>query len=87
MAQDGCWGPLCDFTGTKTQSDATPGRCTNTSGYLALAEVNEIIQKHGNQAQYFYDGDSDSDILLYKGLYVSSFVIAACACDTKGSFT
>lgn len=68
MAVDGCWGPLCDFTGTRTQSDAAPGRCTKTGGYMGLAELNEII-KQGDGAQFLHDDDSDTDIILYKGLY------------------
>lgn len=68
MAKDGCWGPMGDCTGTKFQSDATPGRCTNTSGYLAMAEINEIIKTNAGTAQYFYDSGSQSDILLFRGL-------------------
>lgn len=72
MAQDGCWGPLCDFTGTRLQSAAAPGRCTKTSGYLAMAEINEIIKNSGGHFQAFYDSESKSDILLYKGLCLPS---------------
>ncbi|KAK4156324.1 hypothetical protein C8A00DRAFT_41196 [Chaetomidium leptoderma] len=71
MAQDGCWGPLCDFTGSRTRSDATPGRCTKTSGYLAVAEINEIIKRSAGDVLYFYDAASNSDILLHNGDYVS----------------
>ncbi|KAL7629535.1 hypothetical protein AAE478_001056 [Parahypoxylon ruwenzoriense] len=70
MAQDGCWGPMCDFTGSRTQSDAQPGRCTKTGGYLAAAEINEIIQR-SDGVQIFHDGDSNTDVMLYKGDYVS----------------
>jgi hypothetical protein len=66
MAQDGCWGPLCEFTGTKQISDANPGRCTNTSGYLAYAEINELIGTSGSKQ--IYDANSDTDVLLYKGM-------------------
>lgn len=66
MATDGCWGPMCDFTGTRLQSDAKPGRCTKAPGYVAYAEINEIIKK-GDGAQTFRDNSSDSDIMLYKG--------------------
>ncbi|PQE29040.1 glycoside hydrolase family 18 protein [Rutstroemia sp. NJR-2017a BBW] len=69
MATDGCWGPMCDFTGSKFQSQANPGRCTNTSGYLGYAEINELLSRSGGQI--FHDGASNSDILLYKGDYVS----------------
>lgn len=68
MAQDGCWGPTCDFTGSRTVSDANPGRCTKTGGYLAAAEINEII-KRGDGAQTFHDDASNTDVMLYKGLW------------------
>ncbi|KAH6851101.1 glycoside hydrolase family 18 protein [Chaetomium sp. MPI-CAGE-AT-0009] len=69
MAVDGCWGPMCDFTGTRLQSDAKPGRCTNSSGYIAYAEINEILRKGGGQ--FIHDRDSDTNVLLYEGDYIS----------------
>ena len=66
MAQDGCWGPMCDFTGSKMKSDAKPGRCTNSGGYLADAEVVEIIRR-GQSTRNFYDDASNSDIMLSQG--------------------
>lgn len=57
---------MCEFTGTSTESDATPGRCTKTAGYLAYAELTEILKKRDN-VQLFYDGASNSDIMLYDG--------------------
>ncbi|KAK2599166.1 hypothetical protein QQS21_005356 [Conoideocrella luteorostrata] len=70
MAQNGCWGPDCDFTGSRTQSDAAPGRCTKTGGYLSNAEINEIITR-GDGVEVLHDGKSNTDVLLYKGDYVS----------------
>ncbi|KAF2729337.1 glycoside hydrolase family 18 protein [Polyplosphaeria fusca] len=70
MAQDGCWGPMCEFTGSRTHSDAAPGRCTNEGGYISLAEINEIIGKNSG-AQLMHDGGSNTDVLLYKGDYIS----------------
>lgn len=70
MAQDGCWGPTCDFTGSRTVSDANPGRCTKTAGYVAAAEINEIIKK-GDGAQTFHDAASNTDVMLYKGMQCS----------------
>ncbi|KHO00990.1 glycoside hydrolase family 18 protein [Metarhizium album ARSEF 1941] len=70
MAKDGCWGPMCDFTGSRAESNASPGRCTKTAGYLAYAEINEII-KAGGDVQTFHDGGSNTDVLLYNGDYVS----------------
>ncbi|KAH7143395.1 glycoside hydrolase family 18 protein [Dactylonectria macrodidyma] len=68
MAKDGCYTAMCEFTGSRTKSNANPGRCTKQSGYLANAEINEIILKDGNY-KTFYDKDSQSNILLYSGDY------------------
>ncbi len=65
MARDGCWGPMCEFTGTRFISDAKPGRCTNTGGYLAYAEIMELVGREG--AKQFHDPDSDTDVILYQG--------------------
>ncbi|RYO80140.1 hypothetical protein DL764_009933 [Monosporascus ibericus] len=70
MAKDGCWRPLCEFTGSRIQSDAKPGRCTKTAGYISSAEINEIIRR-GDGARTFHDGDSNTDIMLYQGDYIS----------------
>jgi hypothetical protein len=66
MAVDGCWGPMCEFTGSRLVSDANPGRCTDTAGYISNAEINELIQ-NGN-GRVLYDRKSDTDVLLYNGL-------------------
>ncbi|KAK4117917.1 glycoside hydrolase family 18 protein, partial [Canariomyces notabilis] len=39
MAKDGWWEAVCDFTGTLTQSDPSPGKCAKTAGYFGYAEV------------------------------------------------
>jgi hypothetical protein len=72
MANPDCWGPLCDFTGSRTQSDASPGRCTGVGGYLASAEIDEIIKTQDN-VKTFHDDSSHSDILLYGGAYLQPF--------------
>lgn len=69
MAKDGCWDAMCDFTGTLLQSDAAPGMCTKTPGYLGYAEVLEIIAR-GDGAKVFHDGSSNTDVMLYKGDYI-----------------
>ncbi|OBT63858.1 hypothetical protein VE03_06561, partial [Pseudogymnoascus sp. 23342-1-I1] len=69
LAQASCWGPMCEFTGSRNQSDATPGRCTKTAGYISYAEINEIFRLD-NSARQLRD-DSNTDVLLYKGDYVS----------------
>ncbi|KAL1959296.1 hypothetical protein VTO42DRAFT_2483 [Malbranchea cinnamomea] len=70
MAEDGCWGPMCEFTGSRTHSDAQPGRCTKTAGYLAYAEINEII-KAADGYNAFHDNATNTDVMLYKGDYIS----------------
>ena len=70
MADAGCRGPECKFLGERNKSPAAPGECTETSGYIADAEIRQIqaIMDQGNSdATYesFYDEDSDSDIFIY----------------------
>lgn len=67
MAVDGCWGPTCDFTGSRTQSDAQPGRCTKEGGYIANAEIDELIR--AGSVQQLHDADSNTDVLLYNGQF------------------
>lgn len=67
MAKDDCWRPDCEFTGSRTQSDANPGRCTKTAGYISNAEISEML-KRGAGARSFYDGISDTDVVLFQGL-------------------
>lgn len=73
MAEAGCWGPNCKFTGDRVTSYATAGRCTDTRGYIADAEINEIIRGVGANGKRqnnrvtakFLDTSSNSDILVY----------------------
>ncbi|PTB66103.1 glycoside hydrolase family 18 protein [Trichoderma citrinoviride] len=65
MAKAGCTGPLCKFTGANGKSEAAAGRCTNARGYLANAEINEIISKSKGHPKTWYDKDSASDYLVY----------------------
>ncbi|KAM7214753.1 hypothetical protein V8F06_009825 [Rhypophila decipiens] len=60
MAQSGCWGPGCTFTGDRLTSHATPGRCTGQGGYLADAEILEIINGRTNMARSV--GENVTDI-------------------------
>ncbi|KAM5436561.1 hypothetical protein MferCBS31731_005839 [Microsporum ferrugineum] len=43
MLDPGCTGPLCMFTGSFGHSEAEPGFCTGTSGYIANAELESIL--------------------------------------------
>ncbi|KAF9890425.1 hypothetical protein FE257_005830 [Aspergillus nanangensis] len=74
MADPSCTGPDCFFTGGPYDSQATPGRCTATGGYIADAEIEEIlagattdgvVKRNGRVNQHYVDAKSDSDILIY----------------------
>jgi hypothetical protein len=68
MSQAGCYGPQCTYTGSATSSNAKPGLCTKTGGYIANAEIFEIIngrKREGRVSQNFYDSASASNILVY----------------------
>eukprot|EP01133_Synstelium_polycarpum_P008938 gene8938-10481_t len=56
----GCSAPSCKFT----KNGASPGKCTETRGYLALGEIDDIIA-HGTVRSKFYDPLSDSIIMTY----------------------
>ncbi|KAL7940211.1 glycoside hydrolase family 18 protein [Trichoderma barbatum] len=65
MSKAGCAGPDCTFTGANGQSNAAKGRCTNASGYLSNAEINEIISKLSKSKKTWFDKDTASDYLVY----------------------
>lgn len=62
MAEAGCTGPMCKFTGSSRESNAAKGRCTQTGGYISNAEINEIISKGSVNKQW---EDAGSNILVY----------------------
>ncbi|TWU73481.1 hypothetical protein ED733_000639 [Metarhizium rileyi] len=64
MAQAGCDGPDCKFTGSSTHSDAKVGMCTNTAGYNADAEIKDIISLYPDNVKQWID-TSNSNILVY----------------------
>lgn len=55
---------MCTYTGP--ESGALKGPCTGTAGYLALGEINEIIDSNPDHKRTF-DDLSYSDILVYNG--------------------
>ncbi|OMH82739.1 Killer toxin subunits alpha/beta [Zancudomyces culisetae] len=59
QSDSSCYSSECTFV-----SGANPGKCTGTSGYLALAEINEIINS-GNVRNKMYNENDDNTILLY----------------------
>ena len=71
MTESGCTGPMCTYTGPN--SGATPGRCTQTAGYLAQAEIDEILENDPS-AQTFYDDSSESDIMVYNNTQWVSYM-------------
>lgn len=70
MAKQGCTGPDCFFTGTNETSNAKPGRCTGTGGYISNAEIKEIISHGGESVKTWYDKDTASDYVVYESEYL-----------------
>ncbi|KAH7024682.1 uncharacterized protein B0I36DRAFT_376564 [Microdochium trichocladiopsis] len=64
MAKAGCDGPMCKYTGDRLNSEAAPGRCTNTSGYISNAEIENIRQTYGD-VKSWHDARSNSDLMVY----------------------
>ncbi|KAJ3488730.1 hypothetical protein NLG97_g6142 [Lecanicillium saksenae] len=62
MTTSGCTGPMCTYEGPKSQ--AAPGVCTGTAGYLGKGEIDQILANNAG-ARTTYDGDSQSDMLVY----------------------
>ncbi|KAK3305284.1 uncharacterized protein B0T15DRAFT_397766, partial [Chaetomium strumarium] len=58
LADPGCTGPHCLFTGP--ESTAEQGPCTGTAGYIAQAELDSLVS--GGAA-----APSDSDMMTYGG--------------------
>jgi GH18 family chitinase len=44
MADSSCTGVTCNFTGSPKLNNAEPGMCTDTSGYIADAEMQALIE-------------------------------------------
>ncbi|THC87759.1 hypothetical protein EYZ11_012794 [Aspergillus tanneri] len=65
MAEAGCYGPNCLFTGDRLNSNAKKGKCTGTVGYIADAEIAEILNEPGRVVKHFVDSSSNSNILVY----------------------
>lgn len=65
MAQAGCTGPLCEFTANADNtSQAQPGECTNTAGYISNAEINRIISVNDG-VKSWYDSETDSNYAVW----------------------
>ncbi|KAJ5159039.1 uncharacterized protein N7500_008690 [Penicillium coprophilum] len=64
MSEKGCTGPDCKFEGTRYDSKAKKGVCTDTAGYISNAEIGRIKNLNPN-VKTWHDGDSNSDIMVY----------------------
>ncbi|KAL0930175.1 glycoside hydrolase family 18 protein [Colletotrichum truncatum] len=62
MAQAGCDGETCLFTGDNRNSGAAKGRCTGTAGYISNAEINEIMATERRNKLWTKEG---SNIMVY----------------------
>ncbi len=67
MADGACYGPHCFYTGTPSQSDAVPGPCTGTGGYISNAELDAIMATPGRVQLNYLDASSHSNIMVYDG--------------------
>lgn len=66
MNDESCSGPLCTYGGEKYHSLAYAAPCTFTSGYIANAEIHDIIANSSYSViKSYIDADSDSNILMY----------------------
>ncbi|KAJ2984421.1 hypothetical protein NUW58_g6066 [Xylaria curta] len=65
MSTPGCTTELCTFTGTAAKSNAEPGICTGTAGFLGDAEIDNIIQDASRVTKQYVDVASDTDILVF----------------------
>ncbi|KAJ4259837.1 hypothetical protein NW757_001787 [Fusarium falciforme] len=65
MAEAGCYGPECLYTGDRLSSGAKKGKCTDTAGYIADAEIGDILKDTSRVVKHFVDSTSNSDILIY----------------------
>ncbi|ODA80986.1 hypothetical protein RJ55_03946 [Drechmeria coniospora] len=63
MSKAGCVDPMCTFEGDRYNSEAMPGVCTGTEGYLSNAEINRIQSVQSN-VRTWHD-HSNSDIMVY----------------------
>ncbi|EKV10555.1 glycoside hydrolase family 18 protein [Penicillium digitatum] len=65
MAEAGCYGPLCKFLGSADDSQADPGPCTQTPGYIANAEIEAILANSSRVTENYIDPTSNTNILVY----------------------
>jgi hypothetical protein len=70
------YSPDCLFTGGPYDSQASPGRCTATGGYISDAKIREIVEGSTQNGilkrdrrvnEHYVDPVSASNILIYDG--------------------
>ncbi|RYP87128.1 hypothetical protein DL769_000587 [Monosporascus sp. CRB-8-3] len=66
MTKAGCDGPTCTFEGERLWSEAMPGMCTDTAGYISNAEIEQIKATTSN-VKVWHDARSNSDVMVYYG--------------------
>lgn len=78
-AEPGCYGPMCRYLGELSQ--AAPGRCTGQAGYIANAEINDLMVQAGGNSQLkrsldadWFRDDSESDIIVYNSTEWAGFM-------------
>ncbi|RAH86063.1 glycoside hydrolase, partial [Aspergillus japonicus CBS 114.51] len=59
MTTAGCYSSSCTWS-----AGGAAGPCTQTTGYISNAEINQILAENSD-AQWIFDSASDSDILVY----------------------
>lgn len=64
MADSNCSGPMCIFLGSNISSQAEPGECTGTAGYISNAEIDSIINRRP-ESQTWHDAEFDADFIVY----------------------
>jgi hypothetical protein len=65
MTEAGYYRPNCFYNGNKLESPAKKGKYPGTGGYIADAEINEILKDKSRITQHYVDKTSHSDILVY----------------------
>lgn len=62
MAEKGCYTEMCLFTGSRLVSNAEPGVCTDTAGYISNAEIAELRANHLTHVK----NDLMADTIVFK---------------------
>ncbi len=64
MADASCHTEQCQFTGTRLESNAKKGPCTDTAGYISDAEIKDVIRS-GRINHNYIDITSHTNIIVY----------------------